>query len=291
MGISDGNPGTPHLVSLENPVQNNSMPPGGQANMYLEFVKEYYGRLSAAVALKNYAVDNNLQIDEASIQSLNAIYGKMKEFAQSGQDPSVTPPPTITADDITALDKAISSITRSTYPLTINNVNQVMHAHAEIPKELRLILMTGGVVGVAGAILCVLGLTYHWWPVFLTCSLLAICFGFLGSVVYGFFSALKITPSTNFTDYDRYDSYARLVLGILLGWVFYFTFVQSDFAAFTKPGSDSVSTKITILLPFLAGYSTSLVVNLLNKVIGAVQLTLGLEDRTPGGGNLSSGGQ
>lgn len=292
MAISDANAGVRQLVSDERPAQNTSTPAHGQSSVYQEFVQNFYARLSAAVALKNYAVDNNLEIDATAVQSLNALCGKINGLDSLGQGAPIPMESPITPDDMTALDKSISSITRITYPLTVDNVTQIMRTRAKMPREFRILLMAGGIIGVAGAIFFVLGLTYRWWPVFLTSSLLAICFGFLGAVVYGFFNVLKITPGTHYTDYDRYDNYARLVLGILLGWVFYFAFVQPDFTAIATPGNDSAATKLTILLPFLAGYSTALVVSLLNKVITAAQLTLGLDDRAPGGGSgVPSGGE
>jgi len=53
-----------------------------------------------------------------------------------------------------------------------------------------------------------------------------------------------------------------------VGWVFFFAF-----------GRDQTSP-VVLLLPFAAGYSTRLVVGLINQVIGAIELTLGLDDKT-----------
>ncbi|MHC4439911.1 MAG: hypothetical protein ACYS3S_21345, partial [Planctomycetota bacterium] len=54
--------------------------------------------------------------------------------------------------------------------------------------------------------------------------------------------------------------------------VFYFAFAQNAFKS-----TDSSNT--LLLLPFLAGVSTRLVVGIINQAIQAVQITLGLEDK------------
>ncbi len=41
-------------------------------------------------------------------------------------------------------------------------------------------------------------------------------------------------------------------------------------------------TGVLLLLPFVAGFSTRLVVGVINQAIGAIELTLGLEDKTTG---------
>ena len=251
---------------------------GNPSNRDIDFADALSQKLASAMALKDYAVSNNLKIDAKDIENLNAIYGKVSNCISSDSTRPISTGSVLNTDDLSTLDKVICNITRSTYPLTINNVSDGTYIQSQIPRDFRVLLMAGGVIGVAGAITCVLGLNYDWWPIFLTSSLLAVCFGFLGSVVYSFFNCLRIAPVTNFNDYDRYDHYARLVLGILLGWVFYFAFVQSDFTAIAHHGDVSAQSRLEILLPFLAGYSTTLVVTLLNKIIGAVQLTLGIDN-------------
>ena len=112
-------------------------------------------------------------------------------------------------------------------------------------------------------------------------SLLAASLGLLGGVAYSFFNVLGIkVSSADFEADDWSKNIARLLLGVLLGWVFYFAFAQSAFANFANAKSGAATAGIVILLPFLAGYSTALVVAILDKAMQAVLFALGLDEKS-----------
>ena len=71
---------------------------------------------------------------------------------------------------------------------------------------------------------------------------------------------------------DTYANSVRLILGAIVGWVFFYAFVQSE-------NSSTPETPALLFLPLAAGYSTRLVVGLINQVIRAIELTLGLEEK------------
>jgi|SRR5215213_2972473 len=77
-----------------------------------------------------------------------------------------------------------------------------------------------------------------------------------------------------------YSSFIRIILGPVVGWIFYFGFSQNAFAQSGSPNFDTSqrATLLLLLVPFLAGFSTRLVVGVINQVIRAVELTLGIED-------------
>ena len=104
-------------------------------------------------------------------------------------------------------------------------------------------------------------------------SATAAILGLLGSLVYIFFNMIGVMAEKAFSSEDRDSHLIRLVLGAIVGWVFFFGFVQSS------GQSQTGSTAVMLLLPFLAGFSTRLVFGLINQAIRAIEITLNLEDK------------
>ncbi len=112
---------------------------------------------------------------------------------------------------------------------------------------------------------------------FLFASILAASLGLLGCLTYIVFNIIGILSEKAFELEDTISNYARLLLGAILGRVFYFAFARDAFTAAMT--SKSQSQSVLLLLPFVVGFSTRLVVGLLNQVIRAIELTLALEDK------------
>jgi len=103
-------------------------------------------------------------------------------------------------------------------------------------------------------------------------ALLGVSLGLLGAITYVIFNLIGEWTEKVMNKDDPDEAYLRLLLGPLLGWVFFFAFCQG---AFGETGDGNA----ILLLPFLAGFSTKLVVGVFNQAIQAVQITLGLEDK------------
>lgn len=86
-------------------------------------------------------------------------------------------------------------------------------------------------------------------------------------MVYGFFAVLRVLPAQAFNQEDEYANCARLLLGLLMGWIFYFTFARETFQ---KLAGLSVTYKDVpmLLLPFVAGYSTRFAIGVLERSMG-----------------------
>ena len=102
-------------------------------------------------------------------------------------------------------------------------------------------------------------------------SMLAICLGIIGALDYMFFNFMGSIQERAAGTEDFYTNLLRTLLGGILGWLCYYAIVrdlgQSDQSAL-------------LLLPFLAGFSTRLVVGIISQAISAIELTLGLEDKS-----------
>jgi hypothetical protein len=110
----------------------------------------------------------------------------------------------------------------------------------------------------------------------------ALALGGLGSVASIFLHVLKLVPQQTLRTSDEFEVVGRIILGCLFSMILATTLGVSQLAKFfgqLKGGDEYPEGSAILLLPFLAGYSITLVLNLLDKAIRAVELTIGLEDR------------
>lgn len=231
-------------------------------------------KLEGLVSLKEYALSGNLEVSNELLKKIAKLEHarETNELLGLGGD----------------LDIAISEITAITYPTNIDNINVPSEGGDSEYNKFKEHLIYFGYIGGVSAILWFTASFYivgseevsKYLPFrVLLHSLLAMSLGFLGAVVYSFFFALQIIPRRAFNYNDKYNNYARLLLGLLLGWIVYFVFLQENFVATLRPGSIiDPEKRLLLILPFLVGYSTTLTVGILNKAITAVQITLGLDD-------------
>jgi hypothetical protein len=144
-------------------------------------------------------------------------------------------------------------------------------------RRYRGILMFAGVIGIT---LAISAFNERFFGGFNPKPILAVSLGLLGAGVYGLFVDIGAVPQEQFDNRGEYSGYARLVLGALLGFVLYFAFSQSAFESTEPVGNverDGPERALFLLLPFIAGYSTLLVVHLLRRLTDAVEVIFGLE--------------
>ena len=103
------------------------------------------------------------------------------------------------------------------------------------------------------------------------------------AAVYSFFAVLRVIPAQAFNPQDACANYARLFLGFLLGWVYYFTFTREAFERLASyaagPAKVSRADVLLLLLSFVAGYSTRFVIGVLERSMVALETALGITDR------------
>ena len=182
--------------------------------------------------------------------------------------------------DLDELDQCIADLEKISDTVTIADMPDMPSVPKPPPRSFSVVLWVLAIAGIFAAIVGFVTAANGFFTVFEGDSLLAASLGLLGGVAYSFCNVLGIAPSADYDGADWSRNIAHLLLGVLLGWVFYFAFAQSAFASFanTKPGA--ATSGIVILLPFLAGYSTALVVAVLDKAIQAMDFALGLEEKS-----------
>jgi hypothetical protein len=185
------------------------------------------------------------------------------------------------ADDI---DIAIKALTALTYPATIETVGS--DRSGDGVRYFMLMLRVIGGVGFLLAIACAVVLQaaskkYEMPPWFVAGAtmILPAVLGLLGCITYIYFNVIGLLSEKAFNLEDTQTNYVRLSLGCMLGWIFYFFFCRDAFEALSIPQAPGAQKPILLLVPFLVGFSTKLVVGVLNQAIRAAELTLGLENK------------
>jgi hypothetical protein len=109
----------------------------------------------------------------------------------------------------------------------------------------------------------------------------ALALGGLGAVANIFINVLKLIPQQTLGTSDLFEVVGRIVLGCLFSVILATTVVATELISFfQKVRSGQIPAGgMILLLPFLAGYSITLVLNLLEKAIRAIEMTVGMDDR------------
>ena len=119
------------------------------------------------------------------------------------------------------------------------------------------------------------------WP-----AVFAVTLGALGASVYLLYAIIGAYNDSRMTMTSLYSEMLRLPIGAIVGWIVYVAFCQEYFrqsflsqSGTTTSGSE-VTSEAFLLLPFLAGYSSKLVVEILNRLIDSVRTTMGIKSDT-----------
>ncbi len=112
------------------------------------------------------------------------------------------------------------------------------------------------------------------WP-----ALLATTLGALGACTYLLYRLIGAYTQARITLTTLYSESMRLPVGAIVGWVLYVAFCQQSFqdSFLSKDDQLEFGKQSLLLLPFLAGYSSRLVVELLNRAIDGVRTMIGLQ--------------
>lgn len=194
-----------------------------------------------------------------------------------------------------ALDEYISTLTSLTDGLTLDDFRTAQIERArQTTKRVKIYIVICSFVflflSFASFFLFVKYDTQNHSYDMLFAMIWAVALGGLGAVASIFLHVLKLVPQSMLKSNDEFEVVGRIVLGCLFSAIFAATIDASPIVIFFNSlhnldCSTPTSPKCKIdggpmlLLPFLAGYSITLVLGLLEKAIRAVELTIGLEDR------------
>jgi hypothetical protein len=230
-------------------------------------------KLNGAIALKDYAISQSFDVSEDIIKKLNKASKPKIDILQAETD----------------IDTAIRDLTSLTYPTTIYTVQSDGKSYKD-DRSFRIFiwaLVTAVILSLAWAVI-------SYWQLNLSSldpkntdagfweSCLALSLGLMGSSTYIIFNVIGILSEKAFDSEETYSNYVRLILGPVVGWLFYFTLADHAFIEMVKAATTETNKSTNpafLLLPFLAGFSTRLVVGVINQAIRAIELTLGLEDK------------
>jgi hypothetical protein len=114
-------------------------------------------------------------------------------------------------------------------------------------------------------------------------SIWAMSLGGLGAIASIFLLVLKLVPQPALNKSEEIEVVGRIFLGCLFSLVFAVTVVPAallDFLSYIgHPTADGPKGGVTLLLPFLSGYSIPLVLGILGKATQAVEVVLALDER------------
>jgi hypothetical protein len=243
-----------------------------QSKIAREEPDDFRESLRKTLLLKQFAVRNGYKVPAQLLSQISAL-----ELAALDDGEGTAPGKTKGLASASAkLDSALTSLTSITFPITADNL---LEGDPEQYVSFKKLLLWIGLLALCFAVIGLAVATKVGWNKEVGCSILAISLGTLGAVVYCFFDALGVVPAQTFSRKDKYPLYARLELGVLLGWVFYFGFARQ---AFNDLGAGSNSTKsqaFYLMIPFIAGYSTKFVVGVLERIMTALLVALGIEGK------------
>jgi hypothetical protein len=218
-------------------------------------------RVEGAVALKDYAVSRGLNLPTETLDELNRAQAALLAQNLRGylQKRGMH------------FDVAVTELSTVTYPTSIETV--AAYSGKKSSRSImwfRVALPIIAILSVGAAIGSYSSNGYNSTDDKLSRSILAAALGLLGSLVYQLFNLTGIMAEKAFKVEDIYTNIIRLVLGPVVGWIFYYAF----------QGTQTKESVVLLLIPFLSGFSTKFVLGALNQVIRAAELVLGIDGKS-----------
>ena len=252
-------------INMEGNNKNNKDEKNGSSKTQITLDDNLSNRIKKANRLKEYAITQGFEVDDNTLTIINELASIKCED--------------ITSEKRIKFDRALSELTRLTFPVTIDTLSSESES-IEYQRFKKVLFLTG----ILTLFVAILGFSLSVAPIKnipaqVGNSILALSLGLLGAVVYSLFNVLRVIPPQAFNPTDEYANYARLLLGLLLGWVFYFTFALDKFQKLCDVEKIIKSDAIYLLIPFVAGYSTKFVISILERVILALETAIGVEDK------------
>jgi hypothetical protein len=110
----------------------------------------------------------------------------------------------------------------------------------------------------------------------------ALALGGLGAVSAIFVNTLNLVPQQTLKTYNFFEVWGRTVLGCIFGVILATTIVVAEMTEFFKSLDDpsaKLNSSVQLLVPFFAGFSTTLVLNLFEKMIRSIETTIGVDNQ------------
>jgi hypothetical protein len=214
-------------------------------------------RVTELQDLKEFAVEKGYSISERLLSDLNKFFQNKNNI-----DPAI-------------LDQLTIELTKITFPVTTKNVRKLLSSEG-LTSFVYWLLFAGLIAAVLSG--------YFAWLIqkqdggFLggfAAPGLSLLLGVVGAIVYVMLPDGRLNLVAGLDAENVANNIVRVVLGGLLGFVLY-----TIGTAVAGSGAGNGKVDWTLLYPLLGGYSITLVVGVLAKVVAALQLTFNIEDKT-----------
>jgi hypothetical protein len=217
-------------------------------------------KLASAIELKDFAVRRGLPVPDATLETLS----KMRQgFENSETSPKAE----------AQLDTIIRDLTAITWPTTTRTLDyaagrvEVGFLQYHFRVVLFALLALSLILSIVGLVLAKQEASVPVWS-----HVIALAAGLFGSTTYVFLNLMNVVSEKAVDESDVFSSYARLMFGPAFGWLF------SQILPITTIGkADQFAT--ILLVSFMSGFSTRLVLGIINQVLQALEMTLGLNDK------------
>lgn len=272
-----------HLSSLEAELDEtaaNRLANGGPPIAHASVLSRLVEKGHVARLLWDHAISNGLFVSDDLLKKVT----EADEVFALGDNVPADRLATVSLQ----LDLAIRDLTQITAPMTpdlllLLEARGGTERFAFLKIVLPAVLLGGVMVGIA--------IQAQASPSAAIPSVVAAVLGALGA---GAFILFSLTGAIRERDFDvatltASDIWVRLVLGVTVGWVLFLVFGQPGAIGQGGQAAAAGTSQVAIFLPFLGGFSSKLVVGIINKAIDTVSETLSLESRPVRGRGLSQG--
>ena len=241
-------------------------------NYKKNFEQEIDLKLTKVCILRDYAVDKGLEVPDELLDSLNKIQIQISEgkIIETGS----------------GLDKLIRAFSQIVSPSSFESIYALKYQKGKKDdrfetsffdkRKFYLWIILTSIVSIIVGITAFCLLRNDIFPI-LSKSILAATLGLLGSLIFTVFNLLGEINERTFNPEDTFSIFLRILIGPLLGWLFFIVFAENAFDVISG-GNVDTKKKALMFLPFLVGFSTRLVIGIINKLINVVELSIGIQD-------------
>ena len=186
------------------------------------------------------------------------------------------------------LDRCIQVLARLSDDVTLDDFRPAaILAARDTARRVRRYVVVGGfsfLTLALGTIVVQAGLTGRPpWAAMISAAAWSFALGGIGVIASIFVHLLKLIPQQSLNTADEFDVLGRVILGCLFSTIMSVTLIPDVVRFFASLESLNPQTAPTsgalVLLPFLLGYSIPLALRILEKVIQAVEIAIGADDR------------
>jgi hypothetical protein len=185
-----------------------------------------------------------------------------------------------TPDDRATLDHCMQALASLDDTVTVDDFRlEGMLRSDKTRRQIRRFILTASIAFLALALLVL------FVPVrnkLFSAAVWALALGGLGAVSAVFVNTLNLVPQHTLKTYNFFEVWGRTVLGCIFGVILATTIVVAEMTEFFKSLDDpsaKLNSSVQLLVPFFAGFSTTLVLNLFEKMIRSIETTIGVENQ------------